>query len=459
MLAPLPASEWTLEAAGHLLNRAAFGGTPEEIQRLHVMGHTSAVQSLLNAGEDEDLFPSPEISPLRSYRELKNASASPAEMMEKRKMIQAQVRRQTIEARLWWINRMASTPFPAREKCVLFWHGHWATSIQKVNDPFLILQQNQTLRAHSFGSFALFAKEMSKDPAMIRYLDLNSSKVGRPNENFAREFMELFTLGEGQYSEEDIQEVARSFTGYRINPDTGGFLFAARSHDSGVKKIFGKTGKMNGDETVDLIVLRPQCAEFLSAKLWNFYAGENPANALNQVLASEYRASGLKTGDFLKRIFLSREFYAPKYRRRQIKSPVQWLIQTCKILERPMPDPRVIQSTLEQLGQVPFAPPNVKGWDGGRAWISSSTLLLRYNLGGALVRNARGAEPDIEKILPLETTSEAACDLLSWRLFQAPMSTALREKTMDFLENNGRSPASHRDLIHLLMSTPDFQLT
>jgi uncharacterized protein (DUF1800 family) len=180
---------------------------------------------------------------------------------------------------------------------------------------------------------------------------------------------------------------------------------------------------------------------------------------LNEVLASEYRASGLQTGDFLERIFLSREFYSPKYRRRQIKSPVQWLIQTCKVLERPLPDFKVVHNTLEQLGQTLFAPPNVKGWDGGRAWISSSTLLLRYNLSGALVRGGGDSAPDIEKILPAAATPQQACDLLSWRLFQGPMNRELREKTFHHLEKNGNAPAARRDIVHLLMSTPDFQLT
>ena len=458
MLALLPSQEWTLEAAAHLLNRAAFGGSPEEIQRLYSMGHAAAVRRLLHAGEDEDLFPAPEIDPMKMQGP-RNDSMTPEELAERRKIMNAQARERTLEARLWWIQRIASTSYPAREKCVLFWHGHWATSIQKVGDPFFVLQQNQTLRAHAFGPFAPFAKEMSKDPAMIRYLDLNSSKVGHPNENFAREFMELFTLGEGHYSEEDLQETARAFTGYRINPKTGGFLFSRKNHDAGSKKIFGKSGAFDGDATVDLIVSRPQCAEFLSAKIWNFYVGEKPTGPLNQVLASEYRASGMQTGDFLERIFLSREFYSAKYRRRQIKSPVHWLIQTCKVLERPLPASRMVHSTLEQLGQVLFAPPNVKGWDGGRAWISSSSLLLRYNLAGTLVRGGGDAAPDMEKILPAGTPPPQACDLLALRLFQAPMNTALREKTLHLLEKSGNSQVARRDIVHLVMSTPEFQLT
>ena len=458
MLASLPPSEWTPDAAAHLLNRAAFGGSPDEIHALYAKGHRAAVQNLLQGGEEEDLFPAPEFGPMTSLGKMREKSMRPEDRAALKKEANREARKHLDEARMWWIHRMASTPFPAREKCVLFWHGHWATSIQKVRDPFLLLQQNQTLRANALGPFDLFTKGMSKDPAMIRYLDLNNSSAGKPNENFAREIMELFTLGEGQYSERDIQEVARAFTGYRINPKTGAFVFSSKNHDSGTKDIFGKTGAFNGDQTVDLIVSKPQCAEFLTAKIWNFYAGENPSRDWNQVLASEYRASNLKTGDFLERIFLSREFYALKYRRRQIKGPVQWLIQTCKVLERPMPDPNMINSTLQQLGQVLFAPPNVKGWDGGRAWISSSTLLLRYNLAGALVRGG-SSTPDIEKILPRGTPPDKACELLSARFFQAPMSPTLRTKTMDFLKANGESPSVRRDLVHLLLSTPEFQLT
>jgi uncharacterized protein (DUF1800 family) len=271
--------------------------------------------------------------------------------------------------------------------------------------------------------------------------------------------MELFTLGEGHYSEQDVQEAARAFTGYRFNNKDGSFSLAIKQRDMGQKTIFEKTGNFDGDAVIDLIVSRPQCAEFLSAKIWNFYAGQFPPEDLKQVLASEYRASNLQTGDFLKRIFLSREFYSKQYRRHQIKSPVQWLVQTCKTLERPLPEAKASQGYLEQLGQVLFAPPNVKGWDGGRAWISSSTMLLRYNLGGALVRAKGASSPDLEKILPDGTPHEQACDLLAWRFFQAAMNATLREQTLRLLEKDGISPASRRDIVHLLISTPEFQLT
>jgi hypothetical protein len=211
MLALLPPNEWTPEAAAHLLNRAAFGGSPDQITALHAKGHREAVRSLLHPDEDEDLFPPPEFGPMPQEVKIKGArSMTPDERAMLRKEANLKAREHADEARMWWIQRMASTPFPAREKCVLFWHGHWATSLQKVRDPFLLLQQNQTLRAHAFGPFDRFAKEMSKDPAMIRYLDLNTSSAGKPNENFAREIMELFTLGEGHYAEQDIQEAARA---------------------------------------------------------------------------------------------------------------------------------------------------------------------------------------------------------------------------------------------------------
>ena len=454
MLTPLPPREWTPIAAAHLLNRAGFGGSPAEIHRLHCLGHSAAVAALLDADEDFDLFPAPEIAPMQRPTPGPKAQIHGAE-------VRALARRQTLQLRDWWLRRMRSTPNPAREKAVLFWHGHWATSIQKVRDPFLLLQQNETLRAHALGEFGPMTKEMTRDPAMIRYLDLQTSETGKPNENFSRELMELFTLGEGHYSEEDVREAARAFTGHRYNPRTGTFELARRRHDKGVKTFLGRTGCFNGDEVVDIIVSQPRCAEFISKKLWTFYAGENPPQGLLDTLADAYRDSGLHTGDLLRRIFTSRAFYAPVIVRSQIKSPVQWLVQACKILEIPLPAAAVSLKVLTELGQTLFAPPNVKGWDGGRAWISSSTLLLRHNLAGQIVRGAGGRlqAPDIDTLIPPGAVPSSLCDALGERLFQSPMSPALRAKATTFLDGNGTSPAARRDLLHLLLSTPEFQLS
>ena len=463
----LPANQWTFDAAAHLLNRAGFGGTLEEIKKLHAMGHAQAVASLLNAGEEADLFPSPELTTPALYHDRQQAMKELPENERQafKKLYNRDEGEEISSVRQWWLNRMRYSPFAAREKAVLFWHGHWASSIDKVKWPVQMWQQNETLRAHAFGPIPDFAKEISRDPAMIKYLDLNSSTAAKPNENFARELMELFLLGEGNYSETDIQQSAKAFTGYRINPITGVFHLDAKQNNTGNKSFFGKTGNFSGDDIIDIITSQPRCAEYLTEKIWIFYAGTPPTPTTLHDLSQIYRQSGLNTGRLLKSIFMNRDFYSPTVVRHQIKSPVQWVIQTCKTLDIPLPKAPHTENILRQLGQQLLAPPNVKGWDGGRAWISSSSLLLRYNIAGQLVKARSNKEnqpvtpPNIDLIIPPNTTPEIALETLGQRLFQSPLPPALKEKALAFLTTNGNSIESRRDLLHLAMSTPEFQLT
>jgi uncharacterized protein (DUF1800 family) len=412
------------------------------------------VDSLLEVPDETDLFPSPSASVPQDLIALREQAAGKS--AEEKKSIQARMRKvdqeMMSELRAWWLNRMRWSPFPAREKAVLFWHGHWATSVEKVKSPFAMWQQNEALRAHALGGFEPMAQEISRDPAMMRYLDLAQSKPGQPNENFARELMELFTLGEGHYSEEDIRESARAFTGYRINPANQQFVFAQRLHDGGSKTFFGFEGNFTGRDIIGFLAADPQCARFLCRKLWVFYASENPSPQLVEALAEAYRENHMDTRLLLREIFRSREFYAPDVVRKQIKGPVQWLVQACKELEIPLPADS--SGILRQLGQMPFAPPNVKGWDGGRSWISSATLLMRYNISGRIVA---GRDPDA--ILPPAADPGAACEAIGGRLFQFSMSPALQKSFLSYLHEHPPGKSVRRDLIHLMMSTPDYQLT
>ena len=423
---------------------------------LHAKGLEGAIDSLLEVPDDSDLFPPPSASTPVNLLELRASLAGKSE--EQKKILEAETRKagqqMMADLRAWWLNRMRWSPFPAREKAVLFWHGHWATSVEKVKDPFCMWQQNETLRGNALGGFEAMAQEISRDPAMMRYLDLAQSKRGQPNENFARELMELFTLGEGHYSEEDIRESARAFTGYRINPENRAFYFANRQHDRGVKTFFGFEGNFSGKEIIEFLAADPQCARFLSRKLWTFYASENPSPELVAALAETYRKEHMNTRQLLRIIFRSREFYGRKVVRTQIKSPVQWLVQACKELEIPLP--RESDGILRQLGQTIFAPPNVKGWDGGRSWISSATLLMRYNIAGNLVRDK---ELDPDAILPPNLAADAACDAIGDRLFSFSMNESLRKSFLAFLAGHPPGKSMRRDLIHLMMSTPDYQLT
>jgi uncharacterized protein (DUF1800 family) len=488
MLTPLRANQWDPGKAAHLLNRAAFGGTPGEIQDFYALGMEKAVERMLNAPDDSVAFPKPEGIEPHDFAKLRmEMQALPEEAKtEKRKTMQQEERKQTLEMLGWWMQRMLRTPNPLREKMTLFWHGHFATSAQKVKRAYLMWQQNETLRREALGDFQVLLKEMSRDPAMMFYLDTQQSKKDHPNENFAREVMELFTLGIGNYTEEDIQQAARAFTGYKIDPSNGSFRFAPFQHDDGTKKFFGKTGNFGGDDILDMILQKPACARFISGKIWSFFAYENPSPALADTLAQSFRSQKFAIRSLLRQIFRSAEFYSPAAIRTQIKSPVQWMVETAKLLETDLPKGFVMVNSLRQMGQVPFAPPNVKGWDGGKAWISTSTLLFRYNLASFFlghgpiniqpVRKLAGkpmtgpgmevrtqAPPDFERIASQGIRSDTGklVDSLCWCFYQTALKPEEKAEFVDFLKSKPApvNDESLRDLLHLMMSTPQYQLT
>ena len=475
--------------AAHLLNRAGFGGAPQAIEALHQAGHEMALAMLLDAPDDSARFPKPAWAQPQNFLRMKmDMRALPEEQRkEKFKEIAKLERENGVELLSWWLTRMARTPNPFREKLTLFWHGNFATSIQKVKDPYLMWQQNETLRANSTGNFGKMVKAISRDPAMMIWLDTSQSLKQHPNENFARELMELFTLGIGNYTEEDIQQAARAFTGYRIDKTSQTFRFSESLHDSGPKKFFGQTGNFNGDDIIDRILAKPACARYIVTKLWRFYAYEDPSPALVDALAASFQAHGYEIKPLMREIFGSAEFYSQKSVRTQIKSPVQWMVQTAKILESDVPSGVIAINALRQLGQVPFIPPNVKGWDGGQSWITTSTLLLRYNLANFEVGNGpfgiqrpgkfdggksavmptreveNHAAPNLTKIAPgaLRKDPKALIDSLTLRLFQNPLTPKETGEFVRYIEDRkgDTSDAILRELLHLMMSTPEFQLT
>ncbi len=486
MLKRLPPSQWTTVQAAHLLNRAGFGGSPAEIAALQAFGLEKAVDHILEGEEEDDLFPPPHLSqPPELFEQMRASKAAMKAAMkaapddpkgrEMQQMRRREQSEQIRQLRAWWLSRMRYTPYPLREKMTLFWHGHFATSFEKVKVAYLMWQQNETLRANALGNFRELAKQVSKDPAMMRYLDTVQSQRSQPNENFARELLELFTLGEGvRYTEGDIQESARAFTGYRIDPRSMAFLFARRQFDDSEKEFMGRKGPFDGDAIIDIITAQPECAAFITRKLWNYLASDNPSPGTLRQLASHFRDSQFDIRSTLREIFLSEEFYAPQTLRSQVKGPVQWLVQTARVLEAPLPGSAALEVSLAQMGQIPFAPPNVKGWDNGRAWISTSTLLFRYNLAGYIVsgrspaldgfRKGSGPVPvPLEKIAPAALRADPVklCDTLALRLLNAPVTGAEREKFLAFLQNHGPaiSDSALRDFLHLMMSTPDYQLT
>jgi uncharacterized protein (DUF1800 family) len=397
MLQPLPKSQWNETAAAHLLNRAAFGGTPAEIQQLAAFSHEGAVDKLVEYTRLADTAIPPawaKPDPERAWKikDLKNLSA---EEREKRlREYRRESRAQVLEMRCQWIERMATGPRPLQEKMTLFWHGHFATNIQKVKDPYLMWLQIETFRQHATGPWEKLLTAAGKDPAMLIWLDGAQNRSGKPNENFAREVMELFTLGEGHYTEEDIREGARAFTGWNLAPGRQEFQYRPVLHDGGEKTFMGKSGRWHGEDIIRIILDQPQSNRFITSKLWEFFAGPPPDQALGDALARAFAGSGQTFAPLLKTMFLSQEFYEPQVVRNQIKSPAQWLAGTIRLLERPMPPAMVCNAMMSDLGQELLAPPNVKGWDGGIAWITTANLLHRYNHAAALLEGGKGKRPE-----------------------------------------------------------------
>ena len=344
-------------------------------------GLEGAVDRLLT-GEGRGLPSPPVTDPAeeRRRRELRRALRSEEPAARREFGAYNRAMNETFEAmRTWWLQCMRADGAGVREKLTLFWHGHFATSQTKVRCNHLMLGQNGTFRRLGTGPFRELCAAMVRDPAMLVWLDGRQSHGKAPNENFAREILELFTLGEGHYTEEDIREAARCFTGWTVNPANGQSVFVSKRHDNGRKKLFGQAEKFGAEDAAEVICAQPRCAEFLAAKLWEFYAYPRPEPALVKSLAAHYRKTGLHTGELLRMIFTHPEFYSPRARATQVKSPVQWMVQAARETGRQLLPPGVALPLAAELGQNLFMPPSVKGWDGGTAWVNSATLIRRSN--------------------------------------------------------------------------------
>jgi uncharacterized protein (DUF1800 family) len=397
---------------------------------------------------------------------------------------QREERDRVVGLRQWWLERMASGKRPLQEKLTLFWHGHFATSVQKVKDAYLMWRQNDIFRRNAAGNWLTLLEAVSKDPAMMIWLDQAQSRKEHPNENFAREVMELFVLGEGNYTERDVAEAARALTGWSMDRQTQQFAYRAGAHDTAAKTILGQTGNFEGDDVLRIITNQPQGARFIVNKLWKFFVEDNPSPEMVNALAAELMATKLEFRPVLRTMFLSEAFYAPTVVRNQVKSPTQWLVSSSRLLERQLPPPMLSMNAMRTLGQELFAPPNVKGWDGGLAWITTNNLLSRYNFSAFLVLGEnpmlpppgkgkrpqpRGDRPfrhaasvDVTKIFTPEerSTKPNLVAALERRFIQGTLKDRQKKALVDYLD--GQGALDEHDILHairLVMSTPEFQLT
>ena len=503
-LAPIDPAEWNERTAAHLLDRAGFGGTPEEIAKLAAMTPQQAVSHLVNY---QAVRQDPR---LRDFLVQPFVPPPPAKGQTKyQRNLQvffgrvAYDNRQIETARDWWLHRMLLSRRPLEEKLTFFWHGHLTTSNAGVYMSSAMIRQNQLFRRHAAGNVGELILAVSKDAAMLRYLNNNANVKGRPNENYARELMELFTLGEGNYTEEDIREAARALTGWTSTGD-GAFLFRRNLHDDGEKTFLGRTGQFDGSDIVDIIMARPQHARFLCTELFRFFVHDEPSRAQINAMVWTYRVSGNRVRPVLGQLFHSQAFYSEKAMATRVKSPVEYLVSLWKSMGlQSVPQTGRLKTDLAEMGQIPFYPPTVEGWEGGAAWITSSTLLARYNVAGRLLL---GAEVDPAKptlVLPpalawmpvRETAAakeaefsatkwiadagakdaEAAVAHLEKRFLRVPLSESKRAEVVAFLKSSGWKPGAAgkltapgkttnddeyqlRRALHLILCTPEFQI-
>ena len=405
-LTPISAADWDYDKAAHLVERAGFGATPVEIERLAAMSPEAVVDELVDftaventvAPEFEpspiwdrgmDPFPKSRAEAVRIARET-GSSMGVAMLPEgERRRLQPVVNKffyglrsnalETQRLATWWGERMLATRRPLEEKLTLFWHGHFATGNGKVRDTRMMFRQNEMLRDNAAGNFRDLLVGILTDPAMLVYLDNAENRKGHPNENFGRELLELFTMGVGNYTEQDIREASRAFTGW--TNDVLEFRFDAATHDDGEKTFLGRTGAFNGDDIIDIILETPVTAEFIAGKLYRYLVREELDDTTRAALSATFRDSGYELRPLLRRILLSRDFYSPASYATQVKSPVHLAVSTYRKLGlTQLPTIPDFNRLTAGLGQTLFNPPNVAGWAGGRTWITPALLLQRGNL-------------------------------------------------------------------------------
>ena len=442
---------WDLAKAGHLYRRAGFSANSGELDQAVADGPEKTISKLLSGGAGQEAFEQ-QLADMAATLDYNNEA----------------------ELRAWWLLRILQTPHPLQERLTLFWHNHFATSNAKVRNLHYMLGQNQLLRRNSLGSFRTMLTEISKDPAMMIWLDTSLNKKGTANENYSRELMELFSLGIGHYTEQDVREGARAFTGWEIKRDK--FSFNASEHDDGSKKYLGQEGKFGGEDIVRICLEQDAAAWFITGKLFRFIVSETiaPSRELLEPLAVRFRQSDCNLRELVETMLRSNLFFSPAAYRTQVKSPVDFAVGIVRALEGhvgaiPLAD------ALEGLGQRLLSPPSVKGWPGGTVWINSTTLLLRHNLALNLTstgdnRFGRRTDP-AELVRKYEKKTDEEIVGFFVRLFlQDDISPHARASLLDYLADARKQnyPAywSAQDLqdhrvravCHLLLTQADFQL-
>lgn len=434
----------------HLLRRAGFGARPSEWEEYSRLGLAETTRRLLH----------PEATPDNLEELLKTIGGNFVDF-------------DTLDGvRSWWIFRMAQTRRPLEEKMTLFWHNHFATANYKVNNPRWMANQIETFRKHALGNFRSLLLEMARDPAMLVWLDGAQNKLGAPNENFAREVLELFTVGVGSgYTERDIQEAARCFTGWVYDNGARTFVFNPFLHDDGWKTVLGQSGNFHGDEVIDIIVRQPATGKYLATKLWKFFVADDAPPREIERVAKAYFANNFSVGAMVEAILTSPAFYDERNYYTRIKSPVEFVVNVIRTLDVPLLTIKNLPDVIEAMGQDLLNPPNVAGWPGGKAWINTRTLLARVNFSSQVTTemNKRGQlmANVQEKMLPSNADLSTPENIVAavWESLmpgRAP-STRAQAALLAYVQDGAKDGQINMNtkmpgLLSLVMGTPEYQL-
>jgi uncharacterized protein (DUF1800 family) len=410
-----------------LLIRTGFAAALQDIQTYAQLTRSQAVEQLLAAVRTEPI--TTPAAALDEWTPRSQIRALPEQ--ERRAWLQRTIR-EGQELRAWWLGEILATPSPFTERMTLFWHNHFVSSLQKVRPTRLMYRQNLLLRRHALGNFGELLHAVARDPAMIVYLDNASNRKGHPNENFAREVMELFTLGEGNYGERDIKEAARAFTGWSIDPAAGTFVFRRLLHDGGEKTVFGRSGRFDGDAVLDILLTRPPTAEFIVGKLWREFVSPQPDADRVRAIAAEFRA-GWRIDGVVRSLLLQPEVVERNDDNALVKAPAELVIGFIRQSGGQLTAPVPAAVALAGMGQNLFSPPNVRGWPGGTAWINTQTLLSRKQY---LERGLGSNEPE-----PMMASEPATgIDGLRRRLQALEQMPSVRIDAAAWLKSAGLAP-------------------
>ncbi len=416
------ASAMGFEEARHFLLRTSIGAIPADILATQSLDYADAVDRMLAKFRPQAATPAPawvSEGPMFLRQQAKAQAEKEGVQGKPIKIVQKRVMEQGRDLRAWWVEEMLATDQPMVERMTLFWHNHFTSSIAKVRYVPAMYWQNVLFRREAFGNFATLLRAVARDPAMLIYLDGVRSVARQPNENFGRELLELFTLGEGHYSEADIKNAARAFTGWSIDRETGRFQNHAQLHDDGEKTFLGQTGRFTGDDIVNILLRQPRTAETVVEKLWREFVSLKPDQGEVKRLSAIFRTGGYEMKPLLRALFLSPAFRDPANRAGLIKSPIELIVGSVRVLGLPVHEKTQLVRMMGALGQIPFNPPNVKGWPGGDSWITTYTLLLREQFlrriieattvspmgGGMMIAGAQGRRFDRKEQLPVEGRS------------------------------------------------------